>query len=97
MGRMMSFLYVWQTIIQAPLQWQHQPPLAFSQYLGYLVNLDPWMSKAVSGIVILFITFLLYRKIDSIGKIGVLLWSGVLLTIGWIIFGGIQHGHFFSH
>ena len=44
--------------------------------------------------VIIVVTFLLYRKIDSIGKIGVLLWSGVLLTLGWIIFGGIAHGNF---
>ncbi|MEI7472436.1 MAG: amino acid permease [Chitinophagaceae bacterium] len=95
MGRMMSFLYVWQTVIQAPLV-AASAAIGFSQYLGYLVNLDAWQSKAISGLVILFITFLLYRKIDSIGKIGVLLWTGVILTIGWIIIGGIQHGHFFQ-
>ena len=38
----------------------------------------------------------MYRKIDSIGKIGVLLWSGVLLTLGWVIIGGIAHGNFFQ-
>ncbi len=93
MGRMMSFLYVWQTIIQAPLV-AASAAIGFSQYLGYLVNLTEWEAKAVSGAVIIFITFLLYRKIDSIGKIGVLLWTGVLLTLGWIIIGGIAHGNF---
>ncbi|MGC4104536.1 APC family permease [Ferruginibacter sp.] len=93
MGRMMSFLYVWQTVIQAPLV-AASAAIGFSQYLGYLVHLDAWQQKAVSGLVIILITFLLYRKIDSIGKIGVLLWSGVLLTLGWIIFGGIAHGNF---
>src|SRR4051812_530945 len=93
MGRMMSFLYVWQTIIQAPLV-AASAAIGFAQYLGYLVHLDDWQQKAVSGIVIILITFLLYRKIDSIGRIGVLLWSGVLLTLGWIIFGGIAHGNF---
>jgi len=93
MGRMMSFLYVWQTVIQAPLV-AASAAIGFAQYLGYLVHLEPWQQKAVSGIVIIFITFLLYRKIDSIGKIGVLLWSGVLLTLGWIIFGGIANGNF---
>ncbi|MGG9964404.1 APC family permease [Ferruginibacter sp. SUN106] len=92
-GRMMSFLYVWQTVIQAPLV-AASAAIGFSQYLGYLVHLGDWQQKAVSGIVIIFITFLLYRKVDSIGKIGVLLWSGVLLTLGWIIFGGIAHGNF---
>ena len=92
-GRMMSFLYVWQTVIQAPLV-AASAAIGFSQYLGYLVQLNEWQAKAVSAIVIIFITFLLYRKIDSIGKIGVLLWTGVLLTLGWIIIGGIAHGNF---
>ncbi len=94
LGKMMSFLYVWQTIIQAPLV-AASAAIGFSQYLGYLIHLEVWQQKAVSGTVIIFITFLLYRKIDSIGKIGVFLWSGVLLTLGCIIFGGISHGNFF--
>ena len=93
MGRLMSFLYVWQTVTQAPLV-AASAAIGFSQYLGYLIHLQDWQAKAVSGTVIIFITFLLYRKIDSIGKIGVLLWTGVLLTLGWIIIGGIAHGNF---
>jgi amino acid transporter len=34
---------------------------------------------------------LLYRKINSIGKITVALWIGVLLTTGIVIFGGVGH------
>lgn len=93
MGRMMSFLYVWQTIIQAPLV-AASAAIGFSQYLGYLVHLDPLQQKMVSAAVIVFVTILLYRKIDSIGKIAVLLWTGVILTIGWIIIGGIANGNF---
>ena len=93
MGRMMSFLYVWQTIIQAPLV-AASAAIGFSQYLGYLVELDPWQQKLVSAAVIVVVTILLYRKIDSIGKIAVMLWTGVILTIGWIIIGGIAHGNF---
>jgi fructoselysine transporter len=92
MGKLMSFLYVWQTVIQAPLV-AASAAIGFSQYLGYLVHLEDWQAKAVSGAVIVLITFLLYRKIDSIGKIGALLWAGVLLTLGWIIIGGIAHGN----
>jgi fructoselysine transporter len=94
-GKMISFLYVWQTIIQAPLV-AASAAIGFSQYLGYLVHLNAWEEKAISGAVIVVITALLYRKIDNIGKIGVLLWSGVLLTMGWIILGGITNGHFFQ-
>ncbi|HRI24989.1 MAG TPA: APC family permease [Ferruginibacter sp.] len=93
MGRMMSFLYVWQTIMQAPLV-AASAAIGFAQYLGYLVQLSEWEQKAVSASVIVVVTILLYRKIDSIGRIAVLLWTGVILTMGWIIVGGIAHGNF---
>jgi fructoselysine transporter len=92
-GKMMSFLYVWQTIIQAPLV-AASAAIGFAQYFMYLVPLEVWQQKMVSGTVIIFVTFLLYRKIESIGKIGVLLWMGVIGTLGWIIFAGIAHGNF---
>ena len=92
-GKLMSFLYVWQTIIQAPLV-AASAAIGFSTYLLFLIpDLAVWQQKLVSGSVIIFITILLYRKIESIGKIGVLLWIGVLLTLGWIIVGGIAHGN----
>lgn len=92
-GKMMSFLYIWQTIIQAPLV-AASAAIGFSQYLDYLVHLQVWEQKAVAALVIGFVTFLLYRQLDNIGKIGVLLWLGVIITLGWIIFGGISHGNF---
>ena len=92
-GKMMSFLYVWQTIIQAPLV-AASAAIGFAQYFIYLVPMEVWQQKMVSGTVIILVTILLYRKIESIGKIGVLLWVGVVATLGWIIFGGITHGNF---
>jgi len=90
-GKLMSFLYVWQTIIQAPLV-AASAAIGFATYLMYLFpELSIWQQKMVSGSVIVFITILLYRKIESIGKIGVLLWIGVIATLGWIVFGGITH------
>lgn len=94
-GRMMSFLYVWQTMIQAPLV-AASAAIGFAQYFCYLVPLEAWQQKLLSAAVIIMVTILLYRKIESIGKIGVLLWSGVMLTMAWIIVGGISHGHFFQ-
>ena len=92
-GKMMSFLYVWQTIIQAPLV-AASAAIGFAQYFVYLVPLEIWQQKILSGAVIIFITILLYRKIENIGKLGVLLWIGVIATLGWIIFAGISHGNF---
>ncbi len=92
-GKMMSFLYVWQTIIQAPLV-AASAAIGFSSYLLYLIpNMSEVQQKLVSGFVIIFITALLYRKIEKIGMIGVFLWIGVLATLCWIIWGGISHGN----
>ena len=51
-------------------------------------------SKIVSGSVVVLIVFLLYRKIEAIGKISVLLWIGVFVIMGWIIAGAFIHGNF---
>ena len=89
-GRLLSFLYVWQTLIQAPLV-MASGAIGFAQYASYLMPLDEWQRKAVSGGVVLIIIVLLYRKIDSVGKIGLVMWGAVLLTLGWIIIGGLSN------
>ncbi len=91
LGRMMSFLLVWQTMIQAPLVIA-SGSIGFSQYLGFVLPLGTIEKKLVSGLVVIALTFLLYRQISSIGKIGVFLWTGVLGTMGWIIFSGFAYG-----
>ena len=92
-GKLMSFLFVWQTMIQAPLVIA-SAAIGFAAYLSYLVPLNTLASKAVSGGVVVLIVILLYRKIEAIGKISMLLWGGVILTLLWIIGGGVAHGNF---
>ncbi|WP_240699392.1 APC family permease [Spirosoma sordidisoli] len=89
-GRLLSFLYVWQTLIQAPLV-VASGAIGFAQYASYLVPLSEWQHRVVSGGVVLLIIALLYRKIDSVGRIGLVMWGAVLLTLGWIIVGGLTH------
>jgi amino acid transporter len=60
-GKMMSFLYVWQTVIQAPLV-AASAAIGFSQYLGYLVHLNEWQAKAVSAAVIPLYHFFIIPK-----------------------------------
>lgn len=90
-GRLMSFLFVWQTAIQAPLV-VASGAIGFAQYLSYLVDLGFWEQKMVSGGLVILIFFLLYRKIETVGKISVALWAVVILTVSWIIFSGLTHG-----
>ena len=94
-GRFMSFLFVWQTMIQAPLVIA-SAAIGFASYFSYLVPLTGIQSKMISGSVVVLIVILLYRKIDAIGKISVFLWAGVLATLFWIIGSGIAHGNFLA-
>lgn len=89
-GRLMSFLYIWQTIIQAPLV-VASGAIGFAQYLTYLIPLEAVEQKMVSGGLVLFITFLLYRKITDIGKISVLMGMIVGGTILWLIVSAVPH------
>ena len=86
-GKLMSFLYVWQTSIQAPLV-VASAAIGFAQYLTFIVPLDFLQQKIVSGGLVILVFLLLYRKIETIGKISVLMGSIVVLTIIWIIVSG---------
>jgi len=92
-GKMMSFLFVWQTMIQAPLVIA-SAAIGFASYFTYLLPLSPIAYKAVSGGMVVLIVVLLYRKIEAIGKISIFLWFGVMISMFWIIGGGIAEGNF---
>src|SRR6202140_1739042 len=89
-GRLMSFLFVWQTFVQAPLS-VASASIGFTRYAGYLHPLSPLQAKAVSGGLVIFLVILLYRRITTIGKISLLLWTGVVATLLWLIWGGMTH------
>jgi amino acid transporter len=90
-GPLMSFLFVWQTCLQAPLV-VASGAIGFSTYFKFLVpSLGEMGGKAVSGTVVILIVLLLYRNIKTIGKISVFLWAGVIITMLWIIFSGFTH------
>lgn len=89
-GRLMSFLFVWQTSIQAPLV-VASAAIGFAQYLTYIVPLEWWQQKMVSGGLVILVFLLLYRRIEAIGKISVVMGSIVVLTIVWIIISGLTH------
>lgn len=91
-GKLMSFLFVWQTSIQAPLV-MASAAIGFAQYLTYIVPMELWQQKMVSGGLVILVFLLLYRKIETIGKISVVMGTVVVLTIGWIIVSGLINQH----
>jgi len=89
-GRLMSFLFVWQTLVQAPLS-VASAAIGFSDYAKYLYPLNSWEARGVSGGLVILLVVLLYRRITTVGKISVLLWAGVVGTMLWLIWGGVRH------
>jgi fructoselysine transporter len=89
-GRLFSFLFVWQTLLLSPLV-AASGAIGFAQYCTYLYNFSAIQQKFISGGLIILIVFLLYRNIQSIGKISSVLWFAVISTICWIIIGGATH------
>ena len=89
-GRLMSFLYIWQTLIQAPLV-VASGAIGFSQYLTYLVPLGVYQQKAISAALVILLVILLYRRITAVGMISKFLWIGVVGTMLWMIWGGMTH------
>ena len=90
-GRLMGFLFIWQFILSGPME-IGSGFLGIKQYLGYLLG-D--ISRTKMNLIIVglgvFLCALLYRRINSIGKITVSLWIGTMLTVGIVIFSGIPH------
>lgn len=89
-GRLMSFLFIWQTTLQAPLVIA-SGAIGFAKYFSYLVPITYVQKKMVSGGLVLLLIALLYRNIKSIGKISVVLWIITGGTIIWLIASGIPH------
>lgn len=95
-GRLMSFLFIWQTLIQAPLV-VASGSIGFAQYFGYLWlrmtgdKLPTATEHLVAGGLVVLLLVILYRGIGTLGKISVGLGIGVIGTIVWIIVGGVTH------
>jgi amino acid transporter len=91
LGRLMSFLFIWQTIFLAPLSIA-SGAIGFSQYARFLAaGMSWWQEKGLAMAVCLLITFLLYRDIRAVARLSVGMWIVVLGTVGWITVAGLLH------
>ena len=89
-GRLMSFLFIWQTTLQAPLVIA-SGAIGFANYFSYLIPLSVIQRKMVSGSLVILLVGLLYRNIKNVGKISVVLWCVTAGTIVWLVASGIPH------
>ena len=91
LGRLMAFLFIWQFMLSGPLEIA-SGYIGFAKYAGYVWRgLTPTGTILIAAGVGVVNILLLYRRIDSIGKLTVALWVGTLLTTLAVILTGALH------
>ncbi len=101
LGRVLPFLFIWQFMLSGPLEIA-TGTIGFAQYATYLRPLSPRlmqlspleMQRLVACVamgVALLTVVLLYRKIESVAKLMMALWVGVILSIAVVLAGGLPH------
>jgi amino acid transporter len=89
--RLFPFLFIWQFIFSGPLE-VASGYIGFAQYVGYFwKGMGPGESRAVAAAVGLLIIGLLYRNIHHVGRLTVVLWTGMLVTVVWVVVSGVIH------
>ena len=88
-GRLMAFMFIFQIILVAPLSIAGGA-VGFADYLGfYWSTMSSLEHNLVAALVCLGMTALLYRDIESIGRLAVIMLGGVFVTVGWVIIAGL--------
>ena len=91
LGSLMSFLFIWQTVCTAPFSIA-SGAVGFSNYTKYLwQSMTPLEARLLAAGLCLVVTALLYRDIRSIGRLSIILWVVVLLTVGWVLIAGLSN------
>ncbi len=91
LGGLLPFLFIWQFVFSGPLEIA-SGYIGFAQYVGYFwPAMGTGGTRAVSMSVGVLVIVLLYRRVTSIGKLTVVLWAGMLMTVLWVIFAGLSH------
>jgi APA family basic amino acid/polyamine antiporter len=89
LGRLMGFLFIFQTILIAPLS-VAGGAVGFADYLGFLwTGMTPLTHHLIAAAVCLVTTALLWRNIEDIGRLAVVMLVVVLVTVGWVIVAGL--------
>ena len=88
-GDMLAFVFICQVILVAPLSIA-SGGVGFADYLRfYWTDMTTTQHHLVAGGLCVFVTALLWRKIEDIGKLAVILLGFVFLTVGWVIVAGL--------
>jgi amino acid transporter len=89
-GRLVSFLFLFQILFSAPLS-MASGCIGFANYLKVLAPAVENHIPLTAMIICVITVLLLLRRIETIGKVSILLWAGVLITLAIVIGAGLPH------
>ena len=88
-GRLLAFVFICQTVIIGPLG-VASGAVGFADYLGfYWRGMGPLQHNLIAAGVCVVMTAMLYRHIETIGRLAVVMLAIVLATVGWVIVAGL--------
>jgi amino acid transporter len=89
LGGLMAFLFIFQTILIAPLS-VAGGAVGFADYLQFVwATMTPVEHNLIAAAVCVVSTALLWRNIEDIGRLAVVMLVVVLITVGWVIIAGL--------
>jgi amino acid transporter len=92
-GRMLAWIFVWQFLFSGTLEIATSS-IGMAGYTGFLwpkLSAFPWGVKLLAATITAIAMLALYRKIQDIARLMLVLWIGMLLTAAWVIFTGMTH------
>jgi amino acid transporter len=88
-GRLLAFVFIFQTVIIGPLG-VASGAVGFADYLGfYWRDMTGFAHNLIASGVCVAMTALLYRHIEAVGRLSVVMLAVVLATVGWVIGAGL--------
>lgn len=89
LGRLMAFLFIFMIVLVAPLS-VAGGAVGFADYLQFVwPAMPPAVHHLVAASVCVGVTALLWRKIEDVGRLAVVMLVVVFVTFGWVIISGL--------
>jgi len=90
-GKLMAWMFIWQFLFSGTLEIA-SGSIGMVQYLSFLwadLTLHPWRIKFLAAGISALVMISLYRKIQDIARLMMILWITTLATTGWVIVTGL--------
>jgi len=92
-GHMMAWIFVWQFLFSGTLEIATSS-IGMAEYTGFLwpkLLAYRWGVKLLAAAITGIAVMALYRKIQDIARLMLILWVGMLITALWVIVTGFTH------